>query len=65
MKKIDDAKIFFESCREILDTYVADKIYISSIFQVNLLLTESVDPNDIFVFFTAEVSKGKPLNKKA
>ena len=57
MKKIDDAKIFFESCREILDTYVADKIYISSIFQVNLLLTESVDPNDIFVFFTAEDGK--------
>ena len=51
MKKIDNAKAFFESCREILDTYVSDKAYISSVFQVDQLLAGSADPNDIFVFF--------------
>ena len=57
MKKIDNAKAFFESCREILDTYVTDKAYISSVFQVDQLLAGSADPNDIFVFFNAEDGK--------
>ncbi|MEH2960521.1 hypothetical protein [Candidatus Merdisoma sp. JLR.KK006] len=57
MKKIDNANIFFESCREILDTYVTDKLYISSVFQVDQLLAGNADSNDIFVFFNAEDGK--------
>ena len=57
MKKTDNADIFFESCREILDTYVTDRSYISSVFQVDQLLAGNADPNDIFVFFNAEDGK--------
>ncbi len=57
MKKFDNANIFFESCREILDTYVTDKLYISSVFQVDQLLAGNADSNDIFVFFNAEDGK--------
>ena len=35
MKTIDKANVFFESCREILDTYIANKLYITSAFQVD------------------------------
>lgn len=54
MKVTDNANIFFEFCREILDTYVTNKLYISSSFQIDQLLADSVDVNDIFVFFNAE-----------
>lgn len=54
MKVSDNANIFFEFCREILDTYIAEKIYISTIFQMDQLLANKADTNDIFVFFNAE-----------
>lgn len=54
MKTIDKANVFFESCREILDTYIANKLYITSAFQVDQLLAGDADIDDIFVFFNAE-----------
>ena len=54
MKTIDKAHVFFESCREILDTYIANKLYITSAFQVDQLLAGDADIDDIFVFFNAE-----------
>lgn len=54
MKKYDKANEFFESCREILDMYVTDRLYILSLFQVDQLLAGNADANDIFVFFNAE-----------
>lgn len=51
MKTIDKANVFFESCREILDTYIANKLYITSAFQVDQLLADNADIDDIFVFF--------------
>ena len=54
MKITDNANIFFEFCCEIFDTYVAEKIYISTIFQIDQLLANKADANDIFVFFNAE-----------
>lgn len=52
MKTIDKANVFFESCREILDTYIANKLYIKSAFQVGQLLAGDADIDDIFVFLT-------------
>lgn len=57
MKTIDKANVFFESCREILDTYIANKLYITSDFQVDQLLADDADIDDIFVFFNAEDGK--------
>lgn len=54
LKKLDSASIFYLECKEILDTYVANKLYISSIFQINQLLNEEPDKNDILIFFNAE-----------
>ena len=57
MNTIDKANVFFESCREILDTYIANKFYITSAFQVDQLLADNADMDDIFVFFNAEDGK--------
>ena len=57
MKTIDKANVFFESCREILDTYIANKLYITSAFQIDQLLADTADMDDIFVFFNAEDGK--------
>lgn len=55
MNKTDDANIFFESCREILDKYSINNVFVSSIYLVDqLLLAENADTDDIFVFFNAE-----------
>lgn len=54
MKNLDSASIFYSECKEILDTYVSNKLYISSVFQINQLLTEEPDKNDILIFFNAE-----------
>ena len=35
MERYDKANDFFESCQEILDMYVTDRLYISSPFQVD------------------------------
>ena len=61
MKKLDDANIFFHSCRDILDSYVTSSFYISSMFQIDQLLADNADANDIFVFFNSE--EGKYDNK--
>lgn len=57
MKNIDNANVFFESCQEILDTYLTNKLYISSAFQMDQLLVDNADTDDIFVFFNAEDGK--------
>lgn len=57
MRKLDDANIFFESCRDILDSYITNSSYISSMFQIDQLLADDVDADDIFVFFNAEDGK--------
>lgn len=57
MKTTDKANAFFESCQEILDTYITNKLYITSAFQVDQLLADNADIDDIFVFFNAEDGK--------
>lgn len=54
MNNLDSASIFYSECKEILDTYVANKLYISSVFQINQLLIEQPDKNDILIFFNAD-----------
>ena len=48
------AKEFFDECREIIDSYIMDKSYISNDFQVNMLLGSKLDKDDIFIFFNSE-----------
>ncbi len=54
MQTVDNANAFFASCREILDTYVTNKLYISTNFQMAQLLEDTADANDIFIFFNSE-----------
>lgn len=54
MQTVDNANAFFASCREILDTYVTNKLYISTDFQMAQLLADTADANDIFIFFNSE-----------
>ena len=54
MQTIDNANAFFASCREILDTYVTNRLYISTDFQIAQLLEDAADSNDIFIFFNSE-----------
>ena len=57
MKMVDNANVFFKSCREILDTYITNILYITSDFQIDQLLVDDADIDDIFVFFNAEDGK--------
>lgn len=57
MKKLDDAILFFKACRKILDTYIINTLYVSTIFQMDQLLADSASRDDIFVFFNAENGK--------
>lgn len=54
MQTVDNANAFFASCREILDTYVTNRLYISTDFQMAQLLEDAADVNDIFIFFNSE-----------
>ena len=54
MQTVDNANAFFASCREILDTYVTNRLYISTDFQIAQLLEDAADSNDIFIFFNSE-----------
>ncbi len=54
MHNTDNANLFLEACKEIFDRYIPDINYISNIYQINLLLSNSADRDDILVFFNAE-----------
>lgn len=54
MQTVDNANAFFASCREILDTYVTNRLYISTDFQMAQLLEDAADANDIFIFFNSD-----------
>lgn len=54
MKNLDSASIFYNECKKLLDAYVVNNLYVSSVFQINQLLTEQPDKNDILIFFNAE-----------
>lgn len=57
MMEVKAATEFFYESRTILDLYVANVQYISTLFQINQLLTENAEQNDIFIFFTSENGK--------
>lgn len=54
MKNLDSASAFYNECKKLLDAYVVNNLYVSSVFQINQLLTEQPDKNDILIFFNAE-----------
>ncbi len=57
MKMTDKADAFFKSCQEILDTYITNRFYITSAYQIDQLLADDADIDDILVFFNAEDGK--------
>ena len=61
MTELKSATEFFQTCRRILDSYVTNVHYISTIFQVDQLLAKGAFKDDIFVFFTSE--KGEYTEK--
>ena len=54
MTNIEDASIFFHVCSEILDNYIYNLRYISSLGLIRQIMLECVDKDDILIFFTAE-----------
>lgn len=54
MKNLDSANAFYNECKKLLDAYVVNNLYVSSVFKINQLLTEQPDKNDILIFFNAE-----------
>lgn len=54
MNHTECADQFFEFCREVLDTYVAETEYISTVYQLNQRLAAEAHANDIFIFFNNE-----------
>lgn len=54
MTDVTAAEEFYKECVEILQMYVANVKYIKTIYQINQLLSQNIDINDIFVFFTSE-----------
>lgn len=54
MKNTENADRFFYACQEILDTYVLNRQYVSTLYQINQLSVGSADADDIFVFFNSE-----------
>lgn len=49
-----DAEEFLKNCKEIFDVYIKDILYINSDIQIKQILAESIDKNDIFIFFNSE-----------
>lgn len=64
MTELEDAKIFYRECSEILGSYVPNIQYISTLFQINHLLAQEANKNDIFVFFTSEKGEYSDVIRK-
>jgi hypothetical protein len=64
MTNLTDAKEFYEECMKLLKEYVFDVKEISSPNHVNQLLSQDVDKNDIFLFFTSEIGQYKASIQK-
>ena len=54
MTKAKAAEEFYKECEDVFSTYAVNVIYVSTIFQINYLLSQRGDKDDIFVFFTSE-----------
>lgn len=50
MEELESATDFFNECKKLLDTYVANVQYVLTSFQINQLMSEEADSNDILVF---------------
>ncbi len=54
MKDTTKASVFLSNCKEIIDRYIVEKLYITNLFQVIRLLEGECVKDDIFIFFNAE-----------
>lgn len=54
MQKIEEAIDFYDECTSILNMYVSNVYYISTVIQVNQLLAGKAEKDDILIFFTSE-----------
>lgn len=54
MQKIEEATDFYDECTSILNMYVSNVYYISTVIQVKQLLVGKAEKDDILIFFTSE-----------
>ncbi len=54
MQKIEEATDFYDECTSILNMYVSNVYYISTVIQVKQLLAGKAEKDDILIFFTSE-----------
>lgn len=54
MNNIDNANLFFYECKSIISNYVTNLTILSNEFQINMVLSEDVSKDDIFIFFNSE-----------
>lgn len=51
---LESATDFYEKCKVILDTYTVHTQYISTLYQMNQMITGVADKEDILIFFTSK-----------
>ena len=56
-KDLKDATVFFDECQDILNQYVANIQYITTVTQIKQLFVGTVDEKDLLVFFNSEDGK--------
>lgn len=54
MKDVKEAQIFCDECKNILDQYITNRIYVLTEYQINQLLSKEISENDILIFFNSE-----------
>ena len=54
MQKIEESTDFYDECTSILNMYVSNVYYISTVIQVKQLLAGKAEKDDILIFFTSE-----------
>lgn len=54
MQKIEEATDFYDECTSILNMYVSNVYYISTVIHVKQLLAGKAEKDDILIFFTSE-----------
>lgn len=57
MTDLYTAEKFYNNCKEILDFYVINIVYITTDIQLNQLMLEEPEKNDIFIFFNSKMGK--------
>lgn len=61
---VEAAMDFYKECKALLDTYIVNMRYISSIYQLNQMIAGEGNKDDILIFFTSENGEYSELGLK-